>query len=109
MYIELIASLPFIFIISFLVGLTIYLLGQIVAAKGEKSVGKTAPYACGEELSPKKFQVNVEEFFIYAIYFLIFDILAFILATSLSTFGHFPIVYTLIILMTVLVLTPLRR
>lgn len=109
MYIELIASLPFIFIVSFLVGLTIYLLGRIVGAKGEKSVGKTAPYACGEDLPPKKFQVNVEEFFIYAIYFLIFDSLAFILATSLSTLGYFPVVYALIILMTVLVLTPLRR
>jgi len=111
MYADLLASLPFIFILSILAGLTIYLVGWIVAAKGEKTVGKVAPYACGEDLPPRKFQVNVEEFLIYAVYFLIFDILAFTLATSLSTPppSYFPAVYTLIVLMAVVILIPLRR
>jgi len=109
MYANLIVSLPFIFVISILAGFVIYLIGWIVAAKGEKTVGKVAPYACGEELPPRKFQVDVEEFLIYAVYFLIFDIFAFTLATSLSTPGFFPAVYAIIVLMAVMILAPLRR
>jgi NADH:ubiquinone oxidoreductase subunit 3 (subunit A) len=109
MYTDLLVSLPFIFILSVIIGLIIYLVGWMVAAKGEKTAGKVAPYACGEDLPPRKFQVNVKEFLIYAVYFLIFDILAFTLATSLSTPGYFPAVYTLIVLMAVIMLIPLRR
>ena len=109
MYADLLISLPFIFILSIIVGLIIYLVGQIVAVKGEKTADKVAPYACCEDLPSRKFQIDVEEFLIYAVYFLIFDILAFTLATSLSTPGYFPIVYTLIVLMAVAILIPLRR
>jgi len=111
MYADLLVSLPFIFIVSVLAGLAIYLVGWIVAAKGEKTVGKVAPYACGENLPPRKFQVDVKEFLTYAVYFLIFDIFAFTLATSLSltTPSYFPAVYALIVLMAVLTLAPLRR
>lgn len=111
MYADLVVSLPFIFIVSVLAGLAIYLVGWIVAAKGEKTVGKVAPYACGEDLPPRKFQVDVREFLIYAVYFLIFDIFAFTLATSLSTPppSYFPVIYTLIVLMAVVLLAPLRR
>lgn len=109
MYADLLISLPFIFILSIIVGLIIYLVGQIVAVKGEKTADKVAPYACGEDLPSRKFQIDVEEFLIYAVYFLIFDILAFTLATSMRTPGYFPIVYTLIVLMAVAILIPLRR
>ena len=109
MYIDFLVSLPFIFVVSILMGLIIYFIGWKVAAKGEKTAGKVAPYACGEELPPRKFQVDVEEFFIYAVYFLIFDIFAFTLVTSLSTPGYFPTVYALIVLMAVAILAPLWR
>ena len=109
MYADLLISLPFIFILSIIVGLSIYFVGRTVAAKGEKTPDKVAPYACGEDLPSRKFQVDVEEFLIYAVYFLIFDILAFTLATSMRTPGYFPIVYTLIVLMAVAILIPLRR
>jgi NADH:ubiquinone oxidoreductase subunit 3 (subunit A) len=109
MYADLLVSLPFIFIVSILAGLAMYLLGGVIAPKGKKTVGKVAPYACGEELPPRKFQVDVKEFLIYAVYFLIFDIFAFTLATSLSTPGYFPAVYALIVLMAVVLLAPLRR
>ena len=109
MYVDLLVSLPFIFILSIIVGLIIYLVGRTVAVKGEKTADKVAPYACGEDLPSRKFQIDVEEFLIYAVYFLIFDILAFTLATSLRTPGYFPIVYTLIVLMAVAILIPLRR
>jgi NADH:ubiquinone oxidoreductase subunit 3 (subunit A) len=109
MYSNLLISLPVVFFLSLVVGLILYLVGWIVAAKGEKTVGKVAPYACGEDLPPHKFQVNVEEFLIYAVYFLIFDILAFTLATSLTSPGYLPAVYTIIVLMAVVILLPLRR
>lgn len=109
MHIDLTASLPFIFVISLSLGLIIYLVGRVVAAKGEKTAGKVAPYACGEDLPPRRFQVDLEDFLIYAVYFLIFDILIFNLATSLGKPGYFPTVYAIIVLMAVIVLTPLRR
>lgn len=106
---NLLASLPVIFLISITVGLILYLVGGRIGAKGRKSPGKVAPYACGEDLPPRELQVNVERFLIYAVYFLIFDILAFILATSLTTPGYFPAVYASIVLMATVILLPLWR
>ena len=106
---DIVVSLPFIFFLSIVVGLILYLVGWIIGAKGEKTAGKVAPYACGEDLPAQRLQVDVERFLIYAIYFLIFDILAFILATSLNTPGHFPVIYALTVLMAVVVLLPLLR
>jgi NADH:ubiquinone oxidoreductase subunit 3 (subunit A) len=101
---DLLISLPFIFLLSLLVGLVIYWFGGRVGAKGQKSADKVAPYACGEDLPPRKLQVDVERFLIYAVYFLIFDILAFILATSLNTPGYFPVIYATIVLMAIVIL-----
>ena len=106
---DLLISLPFIFFLSIVVGLILYFVGWMIGAKGEKTEGKVAPYACGEDLLPLKLQVNVERFLIYAVYFLVFDILAFILATSLNTPGPFPVIYALIVLMAVVILLPLLR
>jgi NADH:ubiquinone oxidoreductase subunit 3 (subunit A) len=106
---DLLISLPVIFFLSLVVGLILHLVGWIFGAKGEKTAGKVAPYACGEDLPPREFQVDVKRFFIYAVYFLIFDILAFIIATSLSAPGFFPAIYTSIVLMAVVILLPLWR
>ncbi len=78
-----------------------------MGAKGKETKGKVAPYASGEDLPAHKFQVDVEGFLVYAVYFLIFDILAFILATSFSTPSYFPTLYALIVLMAVVILLPL--
>ena len=109
MHSDLLVSLPFIFFLSLVIGLIFYIVGGIVGAKGEKTEGKVAPYACGEDLPARKLQVDVERFLIYAVYFLIFDILAFILATSLNTPGYFPAIYTTIVLMAIVILLPLWR
>ena len=109
MYNDLLLSLPVVFFLSLVIGLILYLVGWMVGAKGEKTVGKVAPYACGEDLPPREFQVDIERFFIYAVYFLIFDILAFILATSLSTPGFSPAIYASIVLMAVIILLPIWR
>lgn len=109
MFVDIIDSLPFIFGVSIFVGVIIYVAGMAVAAKGEKTAGKVAPYACGEDLPPRQFQVGVEEFLIYAVYFLIFDILAFTLATSMGKLGYFPTIYATVVLMAVVVLTTSLR
>ena len=107
---NLLVSIASVFFLSIFVGLTLYLVGWIIGAKSKKTEGKVAPYACGEDLSPLRLQIDVEKFFIYAVYFLIFDILAFILATSLYTPGYFPIIYALVVLMAVVALiSRLRR
>lgn len=66
------------------IGLGILAVGEELAPKSPDTEGKLAPYACGEPLPPAKIRVNVENFFIYAVYFMIFDILGFVLATSLA-------------------------
>lgn len=71
-------------LISIIIALIILAVGNNVAAKGEDTPGKLAPYACGEDLPAESVMVNVERFFIYAVYFMIFDILAFVLATTVS-------------------------
>ena len=102
-------SLPFIFFLSLIIGLLLYWVGGKIGAKGYKSRDKLAPYACGEDLPPSKLQVNAEKFLVYAVYFLIFDILAFIIATSLNAPGYFPAIYAAIVLMAIVILLPLWR
>ncbi len=59
-------------------------IGNEVSAKSADTVGKLAPYACGEPLPATKVRMNVENFFIYAVYFMIFDVLGFVLATTVA-------------------------
>ncbi len=101
-------SIPSIFVLSILLGVILYIIGSIIAPRVKKTAGKLAPYACGEDLPAEKLQVNAEEFFIYATYFLIFDVVAFMLATSLGKPGFFPILFIAIILVSSLVLFPVR-
>lgn len=75
--------------------LVIYWLGGTVAPKSKPTANKLMAYACGERLTGTKLQVDAEQFFIYAVYFLIFDVLAFILATSMGMTGLLPVVYLL--------------
>jgi NADH:ubiquinone oxidoreductase subunit 3 (subunit A) len=70
--------------LALLVSLIIMAFGNELAAKSPDTEGKLAPYACGEPLPASKVRLNVENFFIYAVYFMIFDVLGFILATTIS-------------------------
>lgn len=101
-------SIPLIFVLSILLGIILYIFGSIIAPKVKKTAGKLAPYACGEDLPPEKLQVNAEEFFIYATYFLIFDVVAFVLATSFRNPGFFPILFIAITLAASVVLFSVR-
>jgi NADH:ubiquinone oxidoreductase subunit 3 (subunit A) len=103
--------LPAVFFFCVIVMLLIYWFGGKISAKtGQGSaVGKTAPYACGEDLPSEELKVDLDRFFIFAVYFLIFDVFAFILATSFDSLGLVPVVYTLIVLMAVLMFLAMRR
>ena len=106
---DLFVSLPFILFASVLIGSVLYLVGRTIAAKGEESKGKVASYACGEDLPAHKLQTDVGRFLIYAVYFLVFDISAFVLATSFTTPGYYPAIYALIVMMAIVVLLPLQQ
>lgn len=83
--------------------LLIYWVGGRISVKSgvRKTKGKFAPYACGEDFPAEELKVNLERFFIFVVYFLIFDVLAFILATSFVTSGLLPTIYCSIVLMAV--------
>jgi NADH:ubiquinone oxidoreductase subunit 3 (subunit A) len=73
-----------IMVLALAVALIIMAVGNDIAAKSPDSEGKLAPYACGEPVPATKVRMNVENFFIYAVYFMIFDILGFVLATTIA-------------------------
>jgi len=105
------STLPLVIVLSLAFILFIYWVSGRVSAKGVlKNIGgKVAPYACGEDFPPEELKINLEKFFIFAVYFLIFDVLAFILATSFPVAGLIPAVYCSIVLMAVVALLSVGR
>lgn len=96
---NLLLSLPLIFTVSLGLSISLYLIGAAISPKTTKTKGKLAPYACGEELPPQKFQVNIRSFFLYVTYFMIFDISAFLLAMSFSAPGPYPAIFSIVIIL----------
>jgi NADH:ubiquinone oxidoreductase subunit 3 (subunit A) len=103
--------LPAVFGFCVFVTLFIYWLGGKLSPKTGQSTaaGKTAPYACGEDLPSGELRIDLDRFFIFAVYFLVFDVVAFTLTTSFNSLGLIPITYTLIVLMAVLMLLAMGR
>jgi NADH:ubiquinone oxidoreductase subunit 3 (subunit A) len=104
--------LPVVFGVSFLLAATIYLAGgKMQPKKTSQDVRKTESYACGENLpiAIEDLRVDMERFLMFAVYFLIFDVLAFTIATSFFTLGLVPIAYALIVLTAVAMLVIARR
>jgi NADH:ubiquinone oxidoreductase subunit 3 (subunit A) len=100
----------FVFALCLAVVLLIFWVGGRGTAKGvAKAEGKTVPYACGEDLPAEESRIDLERFLIYAVYFLIFDVLAFILATSFFATGLLPVAYISVVLVAVAVLIYSRR
>ena len=81
-------------------------IGNEIAPKGEDIPGKLAPYACGEDFPAMKIRMNVENFFIYAVYFMIFDVLGFVMVTTLggTVYPIIPVLYGLASLVSIAVL-----
>jgi NADH:ubiquinone oxidoreductase subunit 3 (subunit A) len=90
--------LPIVFGVSLIIALVIYLIGGKISAKGTRTSGGSAPYSCGEEGPVGEVKVNLERFLTFATYFLIFDVLAFVLVTSYYSIGIMPVLYALIVL-----------
>ena len=91
-----------------MVALGIYWAGGRLKAKGEVTKGKEEAYACGEDIPGVKSKVNVQSFFMYAFYFMIFDILAFMLVTSFGTAGIYATLYAGIVLIAMVILPKLK-
>jgi len=92
-----------VFAIALLLTILIYLLGGKYSAKGRKSEDKLSPYSCGEDLPYEgELRVNLERFFIYAVYFLIFDVIAFTLVISFKISPIHAVSYALITLISLI-------
>jgi NADH:ubiquinone oxidoreductase subunit 3 (subunit A) len=94
-------------IVALVVALVILAIGNNLAPRSPDTAGKLAPYACGEDIPPTKVRVNVENFFVYAVYFMIFDVLGFVLATTLARPMNvmLPIMYAAASLVSIVILT----
>jgi len=81
-------------------------IGNDIAPKGKDTPGKLAPYACGEDFPAMNIRMNVESFFIYAVYFMIFDVLGFVMVTTLAgtVYPIIPVLYGLASLVSIMVL-----
>ncbi len=97
--------------LAILVGVIIFAFGNELATKSPDTDGKLAPYACGEPIPPQKVRLNVENFFIYAVYFMIFDVLGFVLATTIGRPVNMllPIFYAGVSLISIIALTATWR
>lgn len=102
-------SIPFIFILSLAFSVLLFLIGSVVSPKVKKTIGKLSSYACGENLPTGKSQVNVRSFFLYVTFFMVFDISAFILATSFGNPGFYPLLFCAIIVLVVVSLLSVWR
>lgn len=92
--------------ISMGVAFIILWIGNDIAPKGKDTPGKLAPYACGEDFPAMNIRMNVENFFIYAVYFMIFDVLGFVMVTTLAgtVYPIIPVLYGLASLVSIMVL-----
>jgi len=92
-----------VFVTTLLLTILIYWVGGKYSAKGGKSEGKLSPYSCGEDLPYEgELRVNLERFLIYAVYFLIFDVIAFMLVVSFKITPIHAVTYALITLISVI-------
>lgn len=83
--------------------------GRISPKVSDRDPEKLAPYACGEEFQIEEHGINMERFLIYALYFLIFDVLTFIMAISFFERGIMPAIYSAVALASIMVLVISRR
>ena len=102
--------LPAIFGVALIIAVALYLIGGKAQPKVRSSDSrKTESYACGEVLPVRELRVDLERFVVFAVYFLIFDVMAFMLATSFFDLGLTPILYSLVVLAAVVMLIVGRR
>jgi NADH:ubiquinone oxidoreductase subunit 3 (subunit A) len=93
-------------VVSIGVALIVLWIGNEIAPKGKDTPGKLAPYACGEDFPAINIRMNVDNFFIYAVYFMIFDVLGFVMVTTLggTVYPIIPVLFGLASLISIMVL-----
>lgn len=80
---------PVAFLIFVIIVYTSYAVGSIFTAKSRADIhGRDEIYACGEDVKPKTPAVNFLQFFLFALFFTIIDIVALVLGTV----SHAPVV-----------------
>lgn len=102
-------SLPFIFFLALLISALLYVIGSKIAPqtkKPKKTSAKIQPYACGEAMPARRFQVDIQRFFLYVTFFMIFDISAFILALSFNGGTIYPILFVASVAASLLTIIP---
>jgi len=93
--------LPIVFIVSLSAALIIYRVGGRLSPKSKPTQEQTTSYSCGEIAPTKEAKLDLERFMTFAVYFLIFDVLAFVTMTSFYATDFMPVVYSLIALVAV--------
>jgi len=93
--------LPLVFIVSLSTALIIYGVGGRLSPKSKPTREQTSSYSCGEIAPAKEAKLDLERFLTYAVYFLIFDVLAFVTMTSFYASDFMPVLYSLIALVAV--------
>jgi NADH:ubiquinone oxidoreductase subunit 3 (subunit A) len=106
---DVVFSLFFVFIVSTFVVLLMFWLGGRLGGRVRKTPARLASYACGEDMPPVKLQVNAERFFVYGMFFLILDSFAFLLLLSFAKPGIYPILFSFITLLAVVMTFPKGR
>jgi NADH:ubiquinone oxidoreductase subunit 3 (subunit A) len=101
--------LPLVFGVSLVAALIIYRIGGRISPKSNQTKEKNASYSCGEQAPVKEAKLDVERFLTFAVYFLIFDVLAFVTMTSFYAADFLPVVYSLIVLIAVGMLVFARK
>ena len=101
--------LPIVFGVSLAAALIIYRIGGRLSPKSDQNKEKNASYSCGEQGPVKEAKLDFERFLTFAVYFLIFDVLAFVTMTSFYATGFLPVVYSLIALVAVGMLVFARK
>jgi NADH:ubiquinone oxidoreductase subunit 3 (subunit A) len=101
--------LPLVFGVSLVVALIIYRIGGRISPKSDQAKEKNASYSCGEQAPVKEAKLDVERFLTFAVYFLIFDVLAFVTMTSFYANDFLPVMYSLIVLVAVGMLVFARK
>jgi NADH:ubiquinone oxidoreductase subunit 3 (subunit A) len=108
--IEFVFSLPFVFLLSILVGVLLYGIGYIVAPKRKRTRrSQRESYSCGEHLLSRKFQIKNERFFIYTVFFMIFDVSAFLLALSSTADALYALMFCATLVLSIFTLHVIRR
>ena len=96
------------FVLSFALAISLYTIGGRISPRSREErrrAGKNNTYACGEEPPPiKETRINCERFFIFAVFFMIFDVFAFMVAISYSAPAYLSVLYSLIAMMAVTLL-----